>query len=607
MSSNLTWEFKEFSAGVGPARSDSQALKGSGLRTLDLLIRESIQNSADESSPQATEPVKIRIETRELLGESKRKFVESLDLRALRKAAQGKLNDDGWFDKGLTALEKLDDPDSPIPVLIYSDFNTNGLTGHWKKAAREEDRFHRLVLALYRSAKQTTDGHLGSYGLGKMCFSLCSDIRTVGYYSRFNPSVRSYETDRRMMFTAALSEFSEDLPNQDESRDFTGHSYLGARSGDSNFPSEPLTNDRADTWISDIGCEPRGETETGLTVVIPFCNFQINEIRQAIESWWWPRLIDSGLHSSLNIELLKDGRRVPPPAPQNRSDLIPFIDLYRAMPSRVTGESITREDLAVKIKRKAHKAGCLLMKKATEGTREGIALIRGGMIITYDTSLALEGKADVTGIFVPNEEYLKYWIYSEPEAHHRFDPNQIRLAEKYPDGPQFIRAALEKLKTTIRDYQKTFDERKTHSNREVAGFLDKHLSGLFKNRKKGMPTPPTNTQRAFSIQKKRQERVAAENGTEDRILYEISLSEHVAEARVPTLISVTLKASGNSDGSKANAVQSKLTNSEGIALANPLQTTLSQGTTIQVFATANVNPSWTTKWDVDVRKDTNDD
>ena len=111
------------------------------------------------------------------------------------------------------SLAELKNKDAPFYCLEISDYNANGLTGKWNRSRGIEDRFYNLVLSINKTRKQSTEGvegRLGSFGVGKMVFAMCSDLRCMIYYSKFKPSERSEGVGTRFMATGFFPEFTDE-------------------------------------------------------------------------------------------------------------------------------------------------------------------------------------------------------------------------------------------------------------------------------------------------------------------------------------------------------------------------------------------------------------
>lgn len=598
------WSFMEFTSGRSPARGDSNALRSAGLSAEDLLVREAIQNSADEVREDAASPVLIRFEKQYLTGDRKKAFIETLGLRALAERSSEAEDDEGWYGNGRTALSTLDDPELPMPVLIYSDHHTNGLTGRWNKARDKDDRFHRLVLAHSRSKKQkfSAGNSIGSYGVGKQAFALCSEIRVVGYYSHFQATEASEENSKRLMFTGLLPDH---VLGDD---DFTGHCYWGESSEDKNYPVKPLVDESADQLMQLLQLGVRQVGETGTTVILPFCDFSIEQLREKIENWWWPRLLQPEFRTRVEFELIDDGSQISPPKPDRREDLIPFIECFKSLNSKDGGDKYKRYDIDIKGVSGSNgtKAGRLSLTAVGESVTSVIALIRSGFVIAYDKKFLFEDKAPVVGVFEPFDDNVQAFAYSEPEAHHEWQPEHGRLKEAMPWGPRFVASTLARIQQFSRDFQRSFDQVKPAGTNETASFLDRSLAQLFNHRKKGKPHEPVNMKRAFSIQAVKKERSFEDSSRAfENVVYKLKLSEHVNEESVPVIVQLRAKVATSADGAGFKPLHCEVSSSvssDAIQDDGSLFLILGSSDVVEITGTAKVNKNWITQWDISVVK-----
>ena len=189
-----SWAFLKDGAGILPASNMADPLRGSNLGPTDLLVREAVQNSLDERRRDSDDSVRIRFERDVLIGNGKKLFVDALDLRVLADRRRAFRTAHNWFGRGNHVLDDIGKPDVPLPVLLISDFNANGLGGHWNRRRSKQDRFFNLVLSIGGSLKWEDEEEgdtdairtLGSYGYGKMAFALSSEIEPVLLHGHWN-------------------------------------------------------------------------------------------------------------------------------------------------------------------------------------------------------------------------------------------------------------------------------------------------------------------------------------------------------------------------------------------------------------------------------------
>ena len=215
------WHFLRQAAMMVPADKMANPLQHTSLTDSELLMREALQNSADERKTDAGGPVRFSVRRKQYRGDDKSVLVGKFGLKEIAERARSFPGAHGWFKFEETCLGRLEDPDVPISALLLSDHNTNGLGGDWRISDGVNSRFYNLVLSIYASHKQEDDGGLlGSYGVGKMVYAVTSRIRTMAYYSCFDPADSTDGASARFMATAFLP------GHRTGEQDYTGHAFL---------------------------------------------------------------------------------------------------------------------------------------------------------------------------------------------------------------------------------------------------------------------------------------------------------------------------------------------------------------------------------------------
>lgn len=600
--SNPCWDFLESGAMALSADDMANPLRDTHLSPAEILMREAVQNSADEKKAGTDEPVRFVVSRFELTGEEKRNLVRRLDLRSIKNRARHFGKSHGWFKNAETFIRNLENPEIPIPILSLSDYNTKGLGGVWNRGQSIDNRFHNLVLSIGGSEKLTQgSGMLGSYGFGKMVYALASNIRTVAYYSVFEPDEGSKGEYSRFMATGFYPR------HKYRAKDYTGHAFLGEGLETSKYPTRPLTNEAATEFVGRLGFDTRNEGETGLTVFLLDCPLTIPELRTACEKFWWPRLMDPQSDGYVSIEFFDDGKRVSGISPTQVSPLRPFIACYRNLRDdhSPTGYHVCR------IPKKGPRGGNLCLKGLTE-EQEGsdfvntVALIRGGLVIKYETKYAREGAPSVAGVFVTSEENVDAFTYSEPPAHDDWNENNGRLIDSLgDDGAGLIKRTHNVLKTEFRDFQIRLDQQEPEPTVDDIRFLDRILAPIF-DKKPRNPTPPDPQARAVSIHKRaRQE----PSDPHIRRIFDVSigLTESAGVAEADIQVTIELKSLAEADGIARGRIprvvhtetpsgRKMIADSETRSF--PLR--IDKGARVELTAEADTHPSWRVRWEVSV-------
>ena len=603
MAKQRSWSFLRTGAMSVPADSMANPLRNTQLTRAELLMREAVQNSADERVNGCDEPVKFVVSRSELCGEDKARVVALLQLSTIRERSKSFDNrTHGWFKDAKGTIETLDDPEVPFSILRVSDYNTNGLGGRWNEEGVTENRFHNLVMSLLSSEKlnDETSNHLGSYGVGKMVFALASKIRTMAYYSVFEPTERTDNSHARFM---AQGFFPRHKTEDGDS--WTGIGFLGEKSRDKHYPTRPILDEDAHEFVEAMGFERRTEDETGTTVFLLDCPITVKDCRDACEKYWWPRLLDPKDPDYIDLEFEDQGRPISS-AKIGRNPIIrPFVECYRVQ--QATSKVLPGYELHSRVPKNGDKGGVLCLHqadgKATEGNLlNSIALIRRGLVIRYERDYAKEGSPEVVGVFTASND-TKAFTYSEPEAHDRWIETQDRLRLALGDsGPALIKRTLSSIKRFVRDFQTRLEDRKETKLADDADFLDQILGPIFDKKPKG-PEGPKTTERAISIHKST--RHEHRKGQLIQFLdVAVAIKDLVEVEMALANIDIQFKPLISADEAKGPSVPRKIYSSDGTILADEgqgkVEVTIERGHRTKLTAEAVCHPAWKANWVVTV-------
>ena len=607
-----SWDFLKDGTGIMPASNLAQPLRGTDLTASDILIRESVQNSLDEIRTDIERLVRIVVESESLLGKEKAKFVQSLGLDDISKRSQHFNTGHNWFtNQGKDVLSQIHNPKIPLPIIKISDYYTNGLGGYWNRRKSREDRFFNLVLSIGESPKwselEDENQTLGSYGFGKMAFAMCSNIRTIIYYSTFLPTPASGQVTARAMATGFFPNHTVD------GTDYAGQAYWGMGSSEPQNPREPLTDSDAHDWIKSLGFKARRRVDTGTTVIIPAASVEIDDVYRSFIKWWWPRLLDQDPRLRVDCEFVRDGTPMPPPDPRLENPVLShFADCYKQMKSDDVGEGYKSYDIRVKPRGlRQLLAGRLILKSLNLEPQEGtlinsVALIRNGLVIKYDQSFAHEDKSPVVGVFVPEPKQIKAFVFSEPAAHDDWKPNNDRLEPNCDWGGDFLRLVLNRLKVSTREFQIQCEDRPKTEHQEAGAFLERTIGKIFKKMPSGGGGGNDRSSRAITISCHKAERNFENGSCEDHVQYEIGLSNHANVDDATLRVSIMLIVLADADGKFQSPVECQIIDQEGEVLGKGTPANVdveaSKGFSNTVFAKAHVHPVWKTAWRIDVAK-----
>ena len=567
-------------------------------------MREAIQNSVDERRLGGVGPVRFSVRRKQYLGDEKFALARKFGLKELAHRASVFPKAHGWFKHDETCLADLDDPDVALSALILSDHNTNGLGGSWNTTDGIDSRFYNLVLSIYASHKQdNANGLLGSYGVGKMVYAITSKIRTMAYYSSFEPTDLTEGVHTRFMATAFLP------GHKMEGSDYTGHAFFGSSSGTDGYPSQPLTDANANEFAEGVGLELRSPNDTGLTVMLLDCDLRPEECREACEKFWWPRIVDEHSEEFVDLEFFDGETKLASPIPRDRIELKPFIDCFSNIRQGVNpdGYDCNRVKLA-----DGGEVGHLCLKAI--GSPEAkhnqlansVALIRGGLVIEYNPSYAREDDPDAVGVFrATGGRSIKCFTLSEPEAHDEWNSSNSRLKRSLgQSGADLVRITHDRIKSSFRDFQTRQKNVTRNNTSEGLDFLDDILGPIFRKRKKGPPPRPVPARRAFTVHKSAWRDFAGESVV-DYLDFAIALVDGVSLEPISCKVKAVLHVLEDADARRGATLPCTVLDDVGKPIfggSGTFEVELTPNATLTFHASARVQPTWTTRWTVTVAR-----
>lgn len=306
-------------------KAEKLSQKGSSLRSmimnndmpiLDLLVRESIQNSLDARDDSVSS-----------------RFV-SVDFTI------------GDFDKSLLGaqLDGLSLSDRPLlsnRFIAIKDANTVGLTGEYNN---KKSNLYKLVYGIMEA--QSASGAGGSWGIGKTVYFRVG-IGLVLYYSRIRNTDGSYDS----ILAAALVE-DETSPNAllpAAGQDKFGIAWWGKRIDGSADQVKELRNSPVIYDVLDaFGIKPFENTSTGTIIIIPFIDenallsnnqpkleegqlapFWARSMKDflmvSIQKWYSARMSNRKYYHSKYLNVTVNGKGIAP------NDMEPFFRLTQAL------------------------------------------------------------------------------------------------------------------------------------------------------------------------------------------------------------------------------------------------------------------------------------
>lgn len=256
---------------------------------LDLLVRESFQNSLDAAESNAVN-VKINITVGDFTPKDLNHHFEKIENGLNRR----------FRDKQ--------------QFIAISDRNTKGLTGPVRYSDIRNNEFGNLLKLVYEISKpQQNEGAGGSWGLGKTIYFRLG-IGLVLYYSRIKVNGRFLS---RLAACLVEDETRTDALIPYSSGVKRGIAWWGKRDGLSSQATIPIDNENEiQKILSVFGLELYAGDDTGTTVIVPYIDEKalLNEVyatnedaeyrpywtlsvqdylKVAIQRWYAPRLLNA--------------------------------------------------------------------------------------------------------------------------------------------------------------------------------------------------------------------------------------------------------------------------------------------------------------------------
>ena len=452
----MAWNFIQSNPnGFDRKDTSKSTVQSSDLSPLQIFVREILQNSLDNNLSES-DPVRVSFEIIYLTGDEKINFIATMGWGQLQphlRASRDRMIEIRGGSM-LSNPEELDNPEIPLKLLFIHDYETKGLIGAEMPKEAENTPGPHCFVGLCRNTGDNQKGEEasgGTNGFGKTVLWKTSRIGTVLFYSRLSNPYKDHS--RRFFGQTRLEGYSLN----DES--YRGVGFYGTLE---NNLSLSIYDDQADGLAAQLLFNTRREGEYGTSMLIvgfddPECDDDIETpdntataMIAAAEEYFWPAIIDGrlsvrcGFKSNGTMEWLNA-------APQNREELISFIEAYQAIKGVETGTSlISVDNFEAKIpagpsesEEAADTNVYVAIKKESEDSnstkyRNRAALIRGaGMVVGYAKSTRALGGEDFSCVVVSgracpdgnkeNKRSEKLLAYSEPVTHDAWRPDSDNI------------------------------------------------------------------------------------------------------------------------------------------------------------------------------------
>ncbi len=337
-------------------------IQNNNMPVLDLLVRESIQNSLDARKRDS-------------------KYVEVNFVT-------------GSFDSGVLAgeLESLTEPltrrfgNGMKRFLAIRDSHTEGLTGVMDYRQVKDNVYGNLLKLVYEICKpQEAEGVGGSWGIGKTVYFRIG-IGLVIYYSRIKKEDGTYES--RLAASYVENETSPDamIPVY-KNMSKRGIAWWG-EAVDENVTQPVTDSEYVDSFLSIFGIDQYTGEDTGTTIVIPYINDEellsnnrieyLNDQEQPIipfwghkiedyisistQRWYSPRLNNSHYQQGAYLRLRINGKGI------SRDEMEPVFRVVQSLYNLAS--YVDEEDILIDVEDKKRES--ITVRKYLEDTSVGV-------------------------------------------------------------------------------------------------------------------------------------------------------------------------------------------------------------------------------------------
>ena len=326
--------------------------------TLDLIVRESIQNSLDASLPNQ----------------------KNIGVKFLNNTFNVSHFANYFTDIKDNIINKINTPVSKF--LSISDFNTIGLVGNLDGNFNVNDKKQNLGKLVFHIMKaQDQEGAGGSWGIGKTVYYRLG-IGLVIYYSRIR--LDNGEFQQRLVAALVEDETKNDglLSHYNQN---LGVAFFG-EDNDGDGCIRAITDDNyICEFLSIFSIKPYSGLQTGTTVIIPFINEDEilennyidgndkawwerdieNYLRIAILRWYFPRICTNYCYGPKLNAFVND---VPVEADKDSPVFSKLMDLYNTVFSENVPAWINKENILRKTYLKENELGTLVYGKVDQNT-----------------------------------------------------------------------------------------------------------------------------------------------------------------------------------------------------------------------------------------------
>ena len=433
------WAFKERDSEWGEPDSAAtrNPLAGSKKSHSELLAREAIQNSVDAANGVGGKPrIVFRIEN--VKGKKADVFRQKL-FRNVEMVARKDLPE--LADSNFSDLLK---DRGTFSYLVVEDHGTSGAFGNPKQSGTH---LSKLMLELGNPSKNTqAESTGGSFGYGKSVFLTSGQNNIFFAYTTFDPDQEKGKCWSRFLGVGYHNSHSL------RRKHFSGKAVFGKLATGGNWT--PIENYDADDLADDLGIG-REKGDYGTTIIVPGPSIDPEELKAAIELWWWPKIVSH----DLDVEIFVDGKAYSPPRPKSNKALKKYIEAFSLLQSG-TAEGTRSDQDVIDLEFSNRKLGRLGLVLNLEETSDGdnddqqlgeIAIMRRPMmVVDYHD---VKGLSDTCkGVFIADSSVDELLRTSENPAHTDWDAKSDRI--KNPADRKIVAEIPKLLGRKAREFSK---------------------------------------------------------------------------------------------------------------------------------------------------------
>ncbi|MEX2535030.1 MAG: hypothetical protein WD273_05460 [Trueperaceae bacterium] len=223
------------------------------------------------------------------------------------------------------------------------------------------------------------------------------------------------------------------------------------------------------------------------------CSYDVEEIRSAVEKWWWPRIV-SGVGGRLEVTFRRGEEVLPSPDPKARADLLPFVTAYERILDKRDDEERAR---TVQIRSLGRRLVGTLSLVALDDDlgdedelwfKNRVATFRGPRLVVEYLQAGRDFLTPFVGVFVADPEVDPILRRSEPPAHDHWAPESERLDADERENT-IVAAVHKHVWNQAKEFQEALAPQPKESTRRFRA-LETLLGQVFRKGSGPGPVPP---------------------------------------------------------------------------------------------------------------------